>query len=159
MRNNLTICLLILVIGCKSRSSEQATNGSAETQTSEKTTASTTPDTLCFQKIMSRDTTTLQLVINGEQATGYLDSKPYEKDRARGPFQGTINGSKIGGDWQRSGEGTTQPYTLDFTLQGDTISWHEGERIERQGKWVLKSLNTGYQNVLAKINCSKSPLR
>ena len=108
---------------------------------------------------MSRDTTTLQLITNGNQVSGYLDSNPYEKDRARGPFQGTATASQIQVDWQRSGEGTTQPYALDLTLKSDSISWVEGERVEKQGKWVLKDARAGYTYVLTKVDCSMTPLR
>lgn len=151
MHNYLLSALLVLTFACRSRSTEQANT--------ETTSTSTTPDTLCFRQTMSRDTTTLQLVTNGNQISGYLDSKPYEKDRARGPFQGTVSDAQMQADWQRSGEGTTQPYVLDLTLKGDTLSWVEGERIEKQGKWVLKDPKAGYTYVLTKIECSPTPLR
>jgi len=151
MKNYILIGLLAGTLACQSHSSEQ----SAATQSSEKATASS--DTLCFRQILSRDTTTLQLVISGNQATGYLDSNPYEKDRARGPFQGTVKENQIQVDWKRSGEGTTQPYTLDLRMNGDSLSWLEGERIEQQGKWVLKDPKAGYAYVLTKIDCSAAP--
>ena len=102
---------------------------------------------------MNRDTTTLRLVVNGDQASGYLDIKPYEKDRAQGSFQGTLRNNQIQADWQRSGEGTTQRYALDLILKGDSIIWYEGERIENQGRWVLKKPNTGFNYVLIKTDC------
>ncbi|GAB3801397.1 hypothetical protein GCM10028819_28550 [Spirosoma humi] len=151
MHKYVLIGLLASTLACQSHSSEQ----SKATQSTEKTTA--IPDTLCFRQILSRDTTTLQLVINGNQATGYLDSNPYEKDRARGPFQGTVNAAQIQVDWQRSGEGTTQPYTLDLRMSGDSLSWFEGERVEQQGKWVLKDPKIGYTYVLTKTDCSTIP--
>lgn len=147
------IGLLASTFACQSHSSEQTKT----TQSSEKTTA--TSDTLCFRQILSRDTTTLQLVINGNQASGYLDNNPYEKDRARGAFQGTVNAGQIQVDWKRSGEGTTQPYTLDLRMNGDSLSWLEGERVEQQGKWVLKDPKAGYAYVLTKIDCSTTQLR
>ncbi len=159
MHNNLIFALLMLAFACRSRSSEQSGTETAAGQPAQTTTTSTAPDTLCFRQIMSRDTTTLQLVANGEKITGYLDSKPYEKDRARGPFQGIVDASHIQVDWQRSGEGTSQPYTLDLTLKGDSISWFEGERIEKQGKWVLKAPKAGYKYALTKIDCPTTPLR
>jgi hypothetical protein len=152
MHKYFVIGLLASTLACQSRTSEQ----SATTQSSEKATVSS--DTLCFRQILSRDTTTLQLVINGNQATGYLDNNPYEKDRAQGPFQGTVQNNQIQVDWKRSGEGTTQPYTLNLITKGDSISWREGERVEKQGKWVLKDPKAGYTYVLTKIDCPATPL-
>ncbi len=152
-RNYLILGLLTLSLSCQNRSSEQSNSESTDTASATTATASTSADTVCFRQIMSRDTTTLRLVVNGEQASGYLDIKPYEKDRARGSFQGTVKNNQIQADWQRSGEGKTQPYTLDLTLKGDSISWYEGERIEKQGKWVLKQPNTGFNYILIKTDC------
>lgn len=153
MSNYLTFFTLVVLTSCQSRPSEQATGESAQSQPSSQTATATASDTLCFQQVVSRDTTTLKLVINGQQASGYLDNKPYEKDRARGAFTGTVDNNVIRVDWQRSGEGQTQVYPLNFTRNGDTISWYEGERIEQQGKWVLKDPKAGYKYVLTKITC------
>jgi hypothetical protein len=153
MSNYLIISTLLVVAACQSRKSDQTSTESAQTQPSEQTATSASADTLCFQQVMSRDTTTLQLVINGQQASGYLDNNPYEKDRAKGSFQGNVNNNTIQADWQRSGEGTTQIYPIDFSLKGDTISWYEGERVEQQGKWVLKDPKAGYRYILPKTNC------
>ncbi|WP_020607473.1 hypothetical protein [Spirosoma spitsbergense] len=151
MRTFLLFPILALLSACQSRPSEQTEN-----QTS---AGVTTLDTVCYRQILSRDTTTLRLAIDGDQVTGYLDDKPYEKDRAQGPFRGTIRGSAIQADWQRSGEGITQPYTLDLTMNGDSISWYEGERVEQQGKWQLKNPDTGYRYTLSKIDCPATSLQ
>lgn len=153
MRNYFVIGLLASTLACQSHSSEQ----SSTARTSEQVTALS--DTVCFRQILSRDTTTLRLVINGDQVTGYLDNNPYEKDRARGPFEGKVKAGQIQVDWQRSGEGSTQPYTLTLLRKGDIISWLEGERVEQQGKWVLKDAKAGYTYALTKIDCSTAPLR
>ncbi|GAB2514480.1 hypothetical protein [Spirosoma aerophilum] len=152
MSNYLIFSTLVLMAACQSRKPDQAATESTQTQPTQETALATT-DTLCFQQVMSRDTTTLQLVMNGQQVSGYLDNNPYEKDRARGNFQGTVDNNTIRADWERSGEGTTQVYPIDFSLQGDTISWYEGERVEQQGKWVLKDPKAGYRYVLTKTNC------
>lgn len=158
MRTYLVFSLIGLLSGCQSRSSEQANTESADAVSATTATASMTPDTVCFRQIMSRDTTTLRLVINGDQASGYLKIKPYEKDQAQGSFQGTVKNNQIQSDWQRSGEGTTQRYALNLTLKGDSITWYEGERVENQGKWVLKQPNTGFNYVLIKTDCPPASL-
>ena len=152
MRTRLLVPFLTLLVACQSRPSKEQTEGQT-------TTATATPDTLCYRQILSRDTTMLRLVINGNKATGYLDNNPYEKDRAQGTLQGTVNGSAIQADWQRSGEGVTQSYTLDLTMNGDSISWYEGERVEQQGKWQLKDPTNGYRYTLGKIDCPDASVR
>jgi len=139
---------MLLVFSCQSHSSKQSSSESAAA-TLPKTSA--TSDTLCFQQILKRDSTTLRLIVNGAQASGYLDINPFEKDRARGSFQGKITGNKIRADWNRSGEGVTQFYSLDLTLNAIAISWHEGERVKKQGVWVLKQPTRGYAYVLNKV--------
>lgn len=111
------------------------------------------PDTMCFRQVAGRDSTTLQLVINDSTVTGELNVLPFEKDRAHGSVQGILANNQIRAEWQRSGEGVTQPYEVVFTLKGDAISWREGERIEKQGKWVLKNPEQGYEAVLMKTDC------
>ncbi|GAB3752225.1 hypothetical protein [Spirosoma pomorum] len=110
-------------------------------------------DTLCFRQVIKRDTTTLKLVVKGSTVNGYLDINPFEKDRARGPLTGTMRGNQIQTNWQRSGEGVTQPYTLTLTLNPDTVTWPEGERVEKKGRWELKSPMGNYTYALAKISC------
>ncbi len=159
MRNYLTTLYLTLLFGCQSHSSEQSTKTESETQPSEKTTASITPDTLCFQQIMSRDTTTVQLIFTGKKVTGYLDINRYEKDRARGPLSGDVKPERIRTDWMRSGEGVTQKYILDIIRTGDTLRWREGEFVKKEQGWVAKEPNVGYLHVLTKIDCPPTPLR
>ena len=146
MRSILFLLGLALTFGCQSRSTKE----SSQTQSTETLVSR---DTLCFQQVLQRDTTTLRLITDGTKATGYLDINPYEKDRARGPIQGTINGNEIRTNWERSGEGVTQRYELDLMLKADAITWHEGERVKKDGVWVLKQPDSGYAYVLNKMTC------
>jgi hypothetical protein len=147
------IALLFLLTSCGQRSAktESTTPGDSTVRTNpgEKTL----PDTLCFRQIVGRDSTTLKLVINDSTVTGELDVIPFEKDRARGSIRGTRTNNQILADWQRSGEGVTQAYEVIFTLKGDSVIWREGERIEKNGKWVLKNPEQGYDYVLLKTDC------
>jgi hypothetical protein len=103
--------------------------------------------------VEGRDTTTLRLTINGKEVTGELAVLPFEKDRARGTLRGTLSGNQVRADWQRSGEGVTELYEIVFTLQGDSVTWWEGERIRKEGKWILKNPGQGYQYALTKSAC------
>ncbi|QJW91766.1 hypothetical protein HNV11_21475 [Spirosoma taeanense] len=151
-------CILTFLVltGLFSNCGSRSTRPEAPATTTD--TAGTRPSVApsgkyCFRQVVGRDTTFLRLVINGSNVTGELAVRPYEKDRAGGPIRGTLSNNQIQADWKRSGEGVTQPYELVFTLRGDTISWHEGERVEQEGKWVLKNPDEGYQYTLTKVNC------
>lgn len=146
--------VLLSLIGMSCQSTSSSTESDRPASSTTVSDASTPqPDSLCFRDILSRDTTTLQLVLTGDRASGQIDINPYEKDRARGSFTGTRSGNTITADWQRSGEGMTETYALTLTLSGDSISWGEGERIEQQGKWVLKQPGGTSRYRLAKIPC------
>lgn len=147
----LSLLGLLCLYGCGQRSdkTESAEDSTANTAA----TKITQPDTLCFRQITSRDSTTLQLVIRDSTVTGALKVLSFEKDRAQGSIQGTLHNNQIVADWQRSGEGVTQAYEVIFALKGDAVTWREGERIEKQGRWVLKNSEQGYTYVLMKTAC------
>lgn len=144
--------MLVSLSGCGNRSTETntATNDSSAAAVSD---AASVSGQRCFQQVVGRDSTTLRLTISDSMVTGELAVLPFEKDRAVGPLRGTLVNGQIRADWQRSGEGVTQPYEVIFAMKGDTVTWREGERVEKQGKWVLKNPGQGYQYVLTKINC------
>jgi hypothetical protein len=152
-------CLLLAfpLIGfsCQSgsSSSKNSSDSTAVTQTANTSTASALSDSLCFRQVFNRDTTSLRLQLVGNRVSGQIDINPYEKDRARGPFVGTRTGNTITADWQRSGEGMTETHVLTMTLSGDSIAWGDGERVQQQGKWVLKQPGGTYRYALAKIAC------
>ena len=146
MKRILPFAILLSISSC--------TNQSSRTK-STTTTVATPPAAVdrCFRQVVERDTTMLQLTIRDSTVTGELVDLPFEKDQARGPIRGTLTNNQIRADWQRSGEGVTQPYEVVFTMQGDTVTWREGERVEQQGKWVLKNPAEGYQYVLTPVEC------
>ncbi len=150
-------CLLILPLvemSCQSGSSSgNNPDSTAVTQPTDTSTALALPDSLCFRQTLNRDTTSLRLKLTGNRVSGQIDVNPYEKDRARGPFTGTRTGNTITADWQRSGEGITETHVLTMTLSGDSISWGDGERVQQQGKWVLKQPGGTYRYALAKAGC------
>jgi len=97
----------------------------------------------------------VSLVVDGSAVTGELVVMPAEKDRAQGPFKGTLTNDQVVADWQRSGEGVTQVHEVNFSVVGDSLLWREGERAEKGGKWVLVNPGKGFQYKLAKIACTE----
>ncbi|MBN8822823.1 MULTISPECIES: hypothetical protein [unclassified Spirosoma] len=149
------LLISLFTLGASLTACQQQTKHTESSSLGDSLTAqsATQPDTLCFQQIEGKDSTLLQVVRNGSAITGRLEVLPFEKDRASGTLKGTESGNQITADWQRSGEGMTQTYEVVFTLKGDAITWREGERIEKQGKWVLKDPAQGYDYTLMKTDC------
>jgi hypothetical protein len=146
--------LLLALDGCGNRpAADQTQTAAADSAAPQPPDRPAAPAGGCYRQVTGRDTTTLRLVLSGPEVTGELAVLPFEKDRARGPIRGSLAGNQVRADWQRSGEGVTEPYEVVFTLKGDTVTWWEGERVRRNGKWVLKTPGQGYQYVLTKAAC------
>jgi hypothetical protein len=158
MRTILSLALISLALhGCGSRRGPDETGTTAGTDSAVADAAGAAPATPpaggCYRQVTGRDSTLLRLVVEGSAVTGELAVLPFEKDRARGPLRGTLAGKQVRADWQRSGEGVTEPYEVVFSLRGDTVTWQEGERVRRAGKWVLKDSTQGYTYVLVRATC------
>ncbi len=158
MRIILYAALISLALpGCGSRTTSEQTEttaGADSAVTDSAAAPAATPAGGCYRQITGRDSTLLRLVIEGSAVTGELAVLPFEKDRARGPLRGTLAGNQVRADWQRSGEGVTEPYEVVFSFRGDTVTWREGERVRREGKWVLKDSAQGYTYVLVRATCA-----
>lgn len=145
--------LLMFLAGCGNRSAKTESTTTTDSLASAPKKQAYQADTLCFRQVVGRDSTRLRLFIQDSTVTGELDVIPFEKDRARGSIRGTRANNQILADWQRSGEGVTQDYEVIFTLKGDSVTWRDGERVEKNGKWVLKNPAQGYEYVLMKTDC------
>ena len=149
------LLVVFLLTGCGDRSGK---TGQTKTETADATSGSVVAPqsvAVCYQQVMGRDTTMVNVVINGSTVTGELAVMPAEKDQAKGPFRGTLTNDRIVADWQRSGEGVTQVHEVNFSMVGDSLLWREGERTEKAGKWVLTNPDKGFQYRLAKIVCTR----
>jgi hypothetical protein len=143
--------MLLLLIGCGDKSGRTQSDSTTAT-TSEAVTAAAS-NAVCYRQVLGRDTTTVRLLVTGSTVTGELAVLPAEKDRATGAFSGTLTNDRVVGDWQRLGEGVTQTHEVNFTMAGDSLLWREGERVEKNGKWVLTNPDKGFQYVLTKVDC------
>ena len=141
------LVITFLLSGCGDRS------GQTKTETTSESAVASQTSSVCYRQVVGRDTTSVRLVIDGSSVTGELVVLPAEKDRAQGSISGTRTGNQIVADWQRSGEGSTQVHEVNFSMAGDSLLWREGERVEKQGKWVLANPDQGFQYKLAKVDC------
>ncbi len=146
------LLIALLLTGCGDRSGQTKTGTTATA--SESVVAAQTVN-VCYRQVTGRDTVLVSIVIDSSAVTGELSVLPAEKDRAAGPFKGTLTSDRVVANWQRSGEGVTQVHEVNFTMVGDSLLWREGERTEKQGKWVLVNPDKGFQYKLAKVACTQ----
>lgn len=147
--------MLTLLSGCDNRSASTTAPPPAAAAPAAQTRQ------VFYRQVLGRDTTLVRLRINSAAVTGELTVLPAEKDRACGPLTGpltsTLTGQQIVADWQRTGEGQTQVYAVQFTLMGDSLRRCEGARTEKRGKWILVNPDQGYQYVLGKVAYTPQP--
>lgn len=79
---------------------------------------------MCFLRTEGtkhQDSTTINLVVKGEQVTGEMMWLPHEKDARKGLVAGTLSGDSIKVVWTFQQEGMTDTMGLQFKLAGDKL--------------------------------------
>lgn len=86
------------------------------------------PDTLCFERYSGgkrQDTSSVRLIVEGEQVSGQFSNFPYEKDARIGTIRGRKSGNLISGTWQYMQEGLADSINFQFMLKGDKLLQRE----------------------------------
>lgn len=80
--------------------------------------------TMCFQKLAGKanqDTTSLKLIIEGEQVSGDFGHYPKEKDRRVGKITARKDGELIKGVWIYMQEGISDTLQIEFKLVDEKL--------------------------------------
>lgn len=77
---------------------------------------------LCFLNTQGKDSTSVELVIRGNQVTGQMNWLPYQKDSRKGTLAGTVNDDAIHAVWSFMQEGMMDTLNLNFQLKGGQLS-------------------------------------
>lgn len=80
---------------------------------------------LCFlltEGQTKKDSTSIELVIQGDTVTGVMNWMPYEKDSRKGKLKGTKTGDNINAVWSFMQEGMTDTIDVQFKLTDDMLS-------------------------------------
>lgn len=81
-------------------------------------------ETICFQKLAgtaNQDTTSIKLLIEGDQVSGDFAHYPKEKDSRVGKIEATKNGELIKGSWMYMQEGMNDTLQVEFKLEGEKL--------------------------------------
>lgn len=109
---------------------------------------------VCFLKVISRDSISIDAERKGDSISGVFKWNPYEKDSKTINFKGRLVGNAVTAIGTTSAEGMTYQEELIFSLTDTTASVKFGEMIEGDnGVWMYKSKSTSSEEVLLKINC------
>ncbi len=111
----------------------------------------------CYIYIKNRDTATLKLNITGEELTGELDYKLFEKDSNTGKIAGEMKGDTIIAEYIFDSEGMRSVREVVFVKKDDgNIYEGTGDVMEKDGKMVFKNRSTlkfSPTMVFTKTNC------
>jgi len=110
----------------------------------------------CFQFVKNKDTVTLSLTRNENDATGELTYNWFEKDDSKGVYKGTFKGDTLVADYTFNAEGTSSVREVVFLRKGDSFLPGYGDMEEKGNKSVFKNhkkLQFDENVILAKTNC------
>lgn len=125
----LTLLFAVLISACQSGSDKTAVNESKETSQ-------------CYVYISSKDTVSLNLVLNGDTVNGVLSYKFYEKDANRGTISGSFKGDTLVADYTFNSEGTESVRQVVFLKTATGFQEGFGEAVDVSGKSVFRDIKT-----------------
>lgn len=91
----------------------------------------------CYEYIKNKDTASMQLRINGEELTGFLDYKLAEKDANKGTLAGEMKGDTIIADYTFDSEGLRSVRELVLLKKDGKLYEGYGPVKEEKGKMMF----------------------
>ncbi len=158
------VCLasFLLLSACSKQPAAQNTGESAPTQATQKLTApkpvnKLADGTFCFKKSLNQDVSNVQLIISGDDVSGFMNWIPYQKDSARGTLKGTQNQTgELDLMYDYMIEGNQQSETKIMKIENDQLWVKKGELTDSKndGHLVYKDVNQAkYNEHLEKADC------
>ncbi|MDQ3550100.1 MAG: hypothetical protein M3413_01080 [Bacteroidota bacterium] len=95
----------------------------------------------CYEMVMNRDTALLKLTMAGNNITGNLIYKLFEKDKNEGEIKGEIRDSLIYADYTFQSEGTTSVREVIFKISGNNLIPAYGDLEDDNGKIIFSDHN------------------
>jgi len=152
--------LTIVVASCTNENKSKQAGDSAEVIAVDTTFTATHPkksSSDCYVYIKNRDTASLKINIDGEELTGELDYKLFEKDSNKGKIAGEMKGDTIIAEYTFDSEGMRSVREVVFVKKDDGNLYEgTGEVMEKGGKMVFKdrsALKFNPTMVFTKADC------
>lgn len=111
----------------------------------------------CFKKALNKDVTNVQLVIAGNNVTGFMNWVPYQKDSARGTLKGTKNAAgEFALMYEYMIEGNNQSEAKVMKIENEQLWIKKGELVDlkNDGNLVFKDVaQAKYQEGMYIVDC------
>ena len=110
----------------------------------------------CYEFVKNKDTVTLSLTKNENDASGSLTFNWFEKDDSNGVFKGMFKGDTLVADYTFQAEGTSSVREVVFLKKGESFLPGYGDMQEKGSKTVFKNpkaLQFDANVVLSKTAC------
>ena len=111
----------------------------------------------CFKNTLNQDVTKVELIISGNNITGFMNWVPYQKDSARGTLTGTKNADgELDLMYDYMIEGSHQTETKVMKITNEKLWIKKGELIDAKndGHLVYKDVSqANYDESIEKADC------
>ena len=77
---------------------------------------------LCFLNKQGKDSTSMELAVNGNKVSGQMNWLLYQKDSRKGAIEGTISNDTIHATWSFTQEGMKDTLKLNFLFKNNQLS-------------------------------------
>ena len=109
----------------------------------------------CYRYTLGKDVTAVQITMDGDKVTGYMDWTPDQKDGGRGFLVGTKTGNMIVADWTYMIEGSKNTEQIAFKIDGDKLVRAQGTLVDKGNKLVIKDMaKAKYIDSYGKVDCA-----
>lgn len=117
-------CLATLLLAaCSSPNNDTAkTDTVINNDTLAKAKNTPTVYSLCFLNKKGRDSTSVELVVQGSKVTGQMNWLPYQKDSRKGTIDGILTNDTIHATWTFMQEGMKDTLKLNFLFKNSQLS-------------------------------------
>ena len=158
VKKNIYFLLLITgITACNSNNDKEAKNKDSLSETVTTDTVKnmiSIPGKLCFQRVLQRDTISIELFIKDTVASGNLIYNFYEKDSNKGTFKGSIHGDIIKADYTYASEGKTSVREVMFKLKDSVLTEGFGVSLMQDNKFVFKDTSKiQYTQAFKAVEC------
>lgn len=148
-----TTILLFALASCNNTQNEVANNDTEKAETTTVTTVAT-PTERCYLFAQNKDTTTVNLTIDGNKVSGKMHWNPWQKDGAIGNLNGTKNNDTIAVMFDYIIEGSNQKEEKYFILKEDKLLELQAALDFKNDVMVVKNkADLKVKTTLNNVNC------
>lgn len=123
--------------------------------TQDATTGKTDDGNSCYFSNLGQDTTAVQITLTADKASGYLAWEPYEKDGARGKFEGERSGAYVHAQFTYMIEGAIQSEEMVLKMDGNRLYQGNYRDPEAHQAFPPADADIDWRDTLMKTDCSR----